>query len=98
MNLESRIEKLETRHHERAVADTPPQRLRANRDADGNVTACELLTWPTIKRQREQGMTWADAMLSVQSEPLDRASCLYRDCEHRSTCRADGSPTKWGAS
>lgn len=98
MNLESRIKKLESQHREREAADAPPQRQYADHAADGSVTACVRLTWPSIRQQREQGMSGFDAMRLVYREPFNRESCQYSDCEYRDTCSADGRATSWGAS
>lgn len=95
MTLQTRIEKLEARQRERAEAEAPPQRQHCDRAPDGAVIACETLTWPTIRQQREQGMTWGDAMRLVQREPFSRSTCVYSECEHRARCGADGSPTSW---
>lgn len=95
MDLEPRIRAIEAQHRQRAEADAPPQRQHADRDECGNVIACERLTWPTIRQQKEWGMTMADAMRLIQREPFSRESCPYSDCEYRASCRADGALTKW---
>lgn len=97
MSIENRIAALEARQRERDEADAPPQLQHADRAPDGSVIACERLTWPSIRQQREQGMTMGDAMRLIQRELFSRASCPYSDCEHRdSSCRADGRATSWG--
>lgn len=97
MSIENRIAALEARQRERDEADAPPQRQHADRAPDGGVIACEQLTWPTIRQQREQGMGLS-AMNHVQREPFRRDTCRYLDCEYRDTCRADGRATSRGTS
>ncbi len=96
MNLESRIEKLETRHREREAADAPPQRQHADRAPDGCVIACERLVFPRNPPGVDTLGPLAAAAAAMVREPFSRTSCPYSECEHRDTCRADGRATSWG--
>lgn len=78
------------------AAAAPPYWQRADRDEDGNVIACERMVFPRNPPGLDTLGPLAAAAAAMVREPFSRASCPYSECEHRDTCRADGSPTRWG--
>lgn len=98
MNLESRIEKLETRQREREATDAPRYLQRFDRDEGGNVIACERLVFQRNPPDLDTLGPMAAATAAMVREPFTRSACHYSECEYRDSCRADGSLVKWGAS
>lgn len=88
--LQSRLEALEARQRVIEVEDEPGCWQRADRDVDGNVVACERICFT-----HEPGLNSLGGA-SMTREPFSRTTCHFSECDHRDTCRADGSPTGWG--
>lgn len=80
------------------AADAPHRWQHADRAPDGCVTACERMVFPRNPPGVGTMGVMAAALAAMVREPFSRATCPYLGCEHRAGCRADGSPTGWGAS
>lgn len=95
MNLETRIEKLEARQRAIEIENGPNCFQRADRDVDGTVISCERICFPSPSSLPSGMAGGIQAFAAMTREPYRREACHYVECEHRDTCRADGSPTSW---
>lgn len=98
MNLKSRVERLKQLAAQRVEAEAPPQRQHCERDDTGHVIACERFVFPRNPPGVNELGVMAASFAAMKREPFSRMTCHFSECEHRADCRADGSPTSWGAS
>lgn len=98
MNLQSRIERLETHRREREAIGEPRRFQHADHDAEGCVVACEQFVFPVDPPDADTLGPVAASFKAMRRVPFSRSTCCYTDCDKRDTCRADGSPTSWGNS
>lgn len=97
MTLQTRIEALEARQRKIEAGNEPNCFQHAEHDGDGSVFACERFCFPPPGTLPPGMLGGVQAFANMTREPFSRETCHYVECEHRPTCRADGSLTKWGA-